>query len=670
LIDKCITGKLILDALYKPAMSVESSASSVIGSSIESVLSRIPQVRVTVFGDYCLDAYWWLDDGVNETSLETGLAPRHIRRQRYTLGGAGNVIANLVDLGVQKVRAVGAVGADLFGCEILRQLEILNADTSGLLVLNEDWQTFVYAKPYVGQKEDRRFDFGFFNTLSDYAKDRLIEGLEGATSQSDVVLINQQIPSGITTPEIVSRVNKIIEAHPNVQFIVDSRHYAALYRGVMLKLNDTEAINVANSLKSNRAAGVIENNGDRCDSTDLAKLISTATGHPVFLTRGANGLLVADQHIAHEIPGVQVMERTDPVGAGDTVAAALASVVGCGGGSVEAARLANLAASVTVRKLQVTGTATPSEILKIEKNANYVYRPELAEDIRLAQYFSGTEIELIEPLPDDIALKHVIFDHDGTISTLREGWERIMEPMMVKAILGASYARVDNKTIQKIAQTASEFIDKTTGIQTLIQMQGLVRLVREHGFVDEKDILDEHGYKRVYNEGLLELVRGRIDKLEAGELDPADFQLKNAARFLRFLHWNGVRLYLASGTDEEDVQQEAEALGYADVFEGRIFGAVGDVNVEAKRIVIERIIREHNLGGHEFAIFGDGPVEIQEAKRKGGVCVGVASDEVRRFGINQTKRRRLIRAGAQVIIPDFSQITRLATILGFDAEVN
>jgi hypothetical protein len=67
--------------------------------------------------------------------------------------------------------------------------------------------------------------------------------------------------------------------------------------------------------------------------------------------------------------------------------------------------------------------------------------------------------------------------------------------------------------------------------------------------------------------------------------------------------------------------------------------------------------------GHQFATFGDGPVEMRETERRGGLCIGVASDELRRFGLNLSKRKRLIRAGADLIIPDFSQLDALLVTL-------
>ena len=118
-------------------------------------------------------------------------------------------------------------------------------------------------------------------------------------------------------------------------------------------------------------------------------------------------------------------------------------------------------------------------------------------------------------------------------------------------------------------------------------------------------------------------------------------------------------LYLASGTDHDDVLAEAQALGYADLFEDRIYGAVGDVSRYSKKMVIDRILSDNQLAGHELACFGDGPVELRETVRRGGLAVGVASDEVRRYSLEVSKRTRLIRAGADVLIPDFSQHDRL-----------
>ena len=206
----------------------------------------------------------------------------------------------------------------------------------------------------------------------------------------------------------------------------------------------------------------------------------------------------------------------------------------------------------------------------------------------------------------------------------------------------------------------AEYIDKTTGIQTLAQMKGLLGLIREFGCVPETEILDEFGYKQMYNDELLKMVRGREKKYEHGELTLEDLTMKNAIPFLHKLYDAGVKLYLASGTDVEDVANEARVLGYDHLFEGRIFGAVGDLNKEAKKIVLDRILDSIGISASgKIATFGDGPVEIRETSKRGGITVGVASNELRRYGLNEHKRTRLIKAGADIIIPDFSQISQL-----------
>jgi beta-phosphoglucomutase-like phosphatase (HAD superfamily) len=125
-----------------------------------------------------------------------------------------------------------------------------------------------------------------------------------------------------------------------------------------------------------------------------------------------------------------------------------------------------------------------------------------------------------------------------------------------------------------------------------------------------------------------------------------------------------VVLYLASGTDQEDVEREAGILGYHNLFGGRIYGAVGDVTKEAKRIVLERIMNDIGESAHERILtFGDGPVEIRETHKRGGYTVGVASSEIRRHGLEVRKRRRLIEAGADLVIPDFCQLESLLKVL-------
>jgi phosphoglycolate phosphatase-like HAD superfamily hydrolase len=385
----------------------------------------------------------------------------------------------------------------------------------------------------------------------------------------------------------------------------------------------------------------------------------------LFLTRGARGILVRDRAGFHEVQGLQVVGRIDTVGAGDSALAGIAAALASGADPVSAAALGNFTAGVTVKKLFITGAASPAEILAVGTDPDYVCNPELADDPGAATFQPGTEIEIVGPVTVRVRPVHAIFDNDGTISTLREGWEGIMEPVMIRSILGGAAKTAGEKLVLTVQERVRDYIDMTTGVQTLVQMHGLVEMVREFGIVPAAEVKDPRGYKDVYNKELLAMVSGRLAKLQSGELCVEDYTLKGAVPMLKALHAAGVKLHLASGTDELDLISEAEALGHAVFFEGRLHGARGDVTVEAKKVVLEKILEEIGASGARSVVtFGDGPVEIRETRRRGGRTVGVASDELRRFGWNMRKRTRLIRAGADVIVPDFSQWQSLCRLLG------
>jgi len=625
---------------------------------LQKVLDDISHVKIAVLGDFCLDAYWFVEESKSEISIETGLATRPVQQQKYSPGGAGNVTNNLAAMGVKDVRALGVTGPDPFGRKLVSIMSKTGINTRGILTQEKDWSTHVYIKPYVADQEQSRIDFGNFNQLTEQTADRLIDILDREAGEADIVIINQQVVSGIHTDYLRNKIVKVIGKHPETVFIVDSRDFSDFYTGAYRKMNDHEAVRLCD-IKKEPAESVTY-----METRDAARTLYQRYRKPLFITCGSRGSLIADQNGISEIPGIMVTSRIDTVGAGDSYLAGAASALAAGYSMKSAAELGSLVAGVTIQKLFQTGTASPEEILQLGQDPDYIYAPELSEDIRMASYITDSEIEIINQWKSGFNIRHAIFDHDGTLSTLREGWELIMAPMMVRAVLGNRYQNVDQALLQKVRSRVSEFIDRTTGIQTLVQMKGLVGIIREFGFVPEDQILDEFGYKQIYNEELLKMVREREKKLRLGELSCEDLSMKNAIRFLQKLFDAGIRLYLASGTDEEDVKSEARIMGYDHLFEGRIYGSVGDVNKDAKKMVLDRIldlIGEAAFG--EVITFGDGPVEIRETHKRGGLTVGIAGDELRRFGLNERKRTRLIKAGADVIIPDFSQMNLLLKLL-------
>jgi len=626
---------------------------------VKDILEKIKSSKVAVYGDFCVDAYWIMDPRGSEVSIETGLHAEAVSRHYYTPGGAANIVANLSALNPAKIKAIAVIGDDIYGRELTSQLNALGADTSSLVIQKENFQTYTYLKKYRGDVEDPRNDFGVYNERSVETDTRILKNIRDALLEYDVLIFNQQVQGSLNNESFIERANALFDEFKDKITLVDSRHYNEKFSNIYRKTNEIEIAALC---------GQSVNPSETIPFTDIRKYgteVFGQTNKPVIVTCGSRGVIVFDHEGIHEIPGIQLTSKLDTVGAGDTGISAIALCLAAGISPAEAAAFGNFASAVTVQKLFTTGTATAQEILDISKDPNFVYNADLAENVRSAEYLQDSEIELCdrEVLDRLGEIKHVVFDHDGTISTLRQGWEEIMEPVMIKSILGDKYDTIDQASYNEVVKQVKEYINKTTGIQTIFQMEGLVKMVDEFGFVSKDKILDKFECKKIYNEALMEMVNKRLQKLKVGELDAFDFMLKGAFKFLTELKKRGVTMYLASGTDVEDVINEANLLGYADMFDGGIYGAMRDVTKFSKKMVMEKIIKENELEGNELAVFGDGPVEIREGRRFGGIAIGITSNEIRRYGMDIEKRSRLVKAGAQLLISDFSQYSKLIALL-------
>jgi len=631
-------------------------------NDLQGVLSALPRLRIGVVGDFCLDFYQFVDMSASEISVETGLETLPVREVRYSLGGAGNVVNNLCAMGAQGVRCYGVVGDDPHGELLSRLLKEAGADPDGMLIQAEGWLTQTYTKVMVGEVENPRIDWGNFNRLADDLETRLIQVIARETNELDLLIINQQLVHGIQTPGLRNTLVEIVSRSSSPRCITDSRDYCDEFSGTIRKLNDEEAARLCARVSapgSPRSAP-----GDAEDACGMAEQLFERWKVPVLLTRGERGCIIRDETGIDEVPGIVAGGRIDTVGAGDSMLAGTAAALAAGLPLRRAAVLGNLVAGVTVRKLHQTGTATPEEIGELARNADYRFRPELALMPERARYLEGTRIEIVSGPPTGRRFAHAIFDNDGTLSTLRQGWEEVMEPVMVRSILGPFAATADERRRRQVDERVREFIDRTTGVQTLLQMHGLVEMVREHGFVAEEEILSPEGYKEIYNRELMKQVEERIRQVESGELAAEDFLIKGAAELVSALVERGIRVYLASGTDHEDVLREANVLGYGRLFGDAVYGSVGDIHNDPKKIIIGKILE--TIGrqeGNSIVTFGDGPVEIRETGKRGGYSVGIASNELRRFGLNPAKRKRLIEAGADLIVSDFTQLERLTKLL-------
>src|SRR5919202_1054713 len=157
-----------------------------------ALFDRIVDVKVGVIGDFALDLYYSIQTETGERSIETELDVHWASQPRASLGGAGNVVQNLVALGIQYIQVFGCVGNDLFGREMRGLFNQAGVQTQNLLTPVAGWDTCVYTKPMRGDKEMNRIDFGIHNALLDDTVNELLAGLEQCLSDLDVVIINQQ----------------------------------------------------------------------------------------------------------------------------------------------------------------------------------------------------------------------------------------------------------------------------------------------------------------------------------------------------------------------------------------------------------------------------------------------------------------------------------------------
>ena len=243
-------------------------------------------------------------------------------------------------------------------------------------------------------------------------------------------------------------------------------------------------------------------------------------------------------------------------------------------------------------------------------------------------------------------ISHVLFDFDGTLSLIRQGWPEVMVPMFVEML-----PPLADETEEMRRQLCHDNIMRLNGKQTIYQMIQLAERIKQRGGISREPLWYKHEYLCRLNEK----IHCRQEGLRSGALRSDDLLVYGARQFLELLQSRGLPLYLASGTDEVFVKQEADLLNLTHFFGRHIYGAVDDYKQFSKQMVIERILRENRIPGEQLLSFGDGYVEIQNTKEAGGLAVAVASDEANNGSgrFDDWKHRRLFGVGADIAIPDF-----------------
>lgn len=322
---------------------------------LESLLSRFSGLSIMVVGDFFLDKYLVLDPALDEPSLETGLAARQVVARRCMPGAAGTVMANLHALGIGNLLAVGLTGDDGEGYELRQGLAAMGARLDGLFE-SPDRFTPTYIKPMHrepgGERESNRIDIQNRTPTPRDLEERLVGFLGDMAHRVDGVAVLDQVGrrnTGVVTDRVREAVCALGRTLPDKVILADSRERIGDFRHVIRKGNRDEAERSGRALfESGTVAG-------------------EKPARPVYVTLGADGLLLIDGEDRRHVPGIRVPGPVDAVGAGDSVTAGIVASLAAGATPMEAGLVGNLAASVTVRQLGVTGTASPAELVEALK---------------------------------------------------------------------------------------------------------------------------------------------------------------------------------------------------------------------------------------------------------------------------------------------------------------
>ncbi|MBP6822628.1 MAG: D-glycero-beta-D-manno-heptose-7-phosphate kinase [Acidobacteria bacterium] len=307
------------------------------------ILKLFTNRRLIVLGDLMLDEFIWGE--VKRISPEAPVPVVEVKRESWHLGGAGNVVSNLLELGA-KASPIGIVGDDEAGKLMKKRFIEQGAQIDGLIV-DSTRPTTRKTRIVAHSQQMVRADRESRSPVSVEIEDRIIAAFNSALAESEAVVISDY-DKGLLTPRVLESVisstrlaGKIICLDPKI------KNFLSYQKVSFITPNQPEA---------ERASGIeiVDDASLIAAAHRIRKLLNCAH---VLITRGEHGmsLLDAEDKLTH-IPTV-AREVYDVTGAGDTVIATLALALAAGANAIEAAIVANHAAGVVVGKV---GTATVS----------------------------------------------------------------------------------------------------------------------------------------------------------------------------------------------------------------------------------------------------------------------------------------------------------------------
>ncbi|HEU4714084.1 MAG TPA: D-glycero-beta-D-manno-heptose-7-phosphate kinase [Pyrinomonadaceae bacterium] len=315
---------------------------------VTEILNTLRDRNVVVLGDVMLDEFVWGD--VTRISPEAPVPVVDVRRESIHLGGAANVLANLVSLGARGT-VVGVVGNDDAGKRLRNGLRELGTRAGDNVIVDEERPSTIKTRIIAHSQLVVRADRESRAPVNAKLEEKIVATLKDALREADAFVVSDY-DKGVVTPRILREILPL--AYERVPVLIDPklRNFNSYKPATLVTPNHHEALRMSDS----------EDHSDD-GSHHAAKTIREKLGcDAVLITRGDRGMMLLDAGGQPVYVKTAAREVYDVTGAGDTVIAALAGALATGADMIEAATLANHAAGIVVGKVG-TATATAAELI-------------------------------------------------------------------------------------------------------------------------------------------------------------------------------------------------------------------------------------------------------------------------------------------------------------------
>lgn len=315
---------------------------------VNEILSTLRERNVVVLGDVMLDEFVWGD--VTRISPEAPVPVVDVRRESVHLGGAANVLANLIALGARGT-VVGVIGKDEAGKRLRHGLSELGTGAKDNLIVDDARPSTIKTRIIAHSQLVVRADRESRTPVTSQIEDRIISSIKEALRSANAFVVSDY-DKGVVTPRILGEILPF--AYERVPVLIDPklRNFNFYKPATLVTPNHLEALRMSDS-------------DDHSDdgSRDAASVIRKKLGcDAVLITRGDRGMMLLEGDGVPVYVKTAAREVYDVTGAGDTVIAALAAALAAGTSMIEAATLANHAAGIVVGKVG-TATATAEELI-------------------------------------------------------------------------------------------------------------------------------------------------------------------------------------------------------------------------------------------------------------------------------------------------------------------